>query len=41
VCLPLALLHPLRPGAMTGRVTAGAFAVWYGWAFLTLNGFEY
>ncbi len=41
VCLPLALAHPLRPHVVTGCVTAAAFGVWYGWAFLTLNAFEY
>ncbi|MBA4063349.1 MAG: hypothetical protein C0501_06485 [Isosphaera sp.] len=40
-CLVLGFAHPLRPGLATGCVTAAAFAVWYGWAFLTLSAFEY
>jgi len=41
ICLPLAFAHPLKPRPFTGWVTVAAFGVWYGWAFLILNSFEY
>ena len=40
VCLPLTTAHLLKPHALTGWVTAAAFGVWYGWAFLTLGAYE-
>jgi hypothetical protein len=40
LCLPLSLAHPIKPRSWTGWVTAAAFAVWYGWAFVTLAAFE-
>ena len=41
VCLPLTFAHPIKPCFLTGWLTALAFAVWYGWAFLILGAFEY
>jgi hypothetical protein len=41
VCLPLTFAHPLWPRVATGCVTVAAFAIWYGWACLTLAAFEY
>ncbi len=41
VCLSLILTHLMRPRLLTGCVSTAAFVVWYGWAFLTLNAFEY
>jgi ABC-type Mn2+/Zn2+ transport system permease subunit len=41
VCLPMTFAHPIRPGLLTGFVTAMAFTVWYAWAFVSLAAYEF
>jgi hypothetical protein len=31
----------IKPRLLTAWITAGGFAVWYGWAFLTINAYLY
>jgi hypothetical protein len=41
VCFLLTLAHPIKPRPLTTWITAGGFAIWYGWAFLTVAAYEY
>jgi hypothetical protein len=41
VCFLMTLAHPIKPRPLTAVVTSAGFVIWYGWAFLALNAFEY